>query len=299
MLLNKRNLYLGLGIGSLVIAVVMGIVLYTKYGPHRPLNTDSQEMAKTFEITPQPSVISTSTPKVNESLSVTPQVTPEPTAIAPTPAREWMVYEGIDLREQQLEILVSFKCNDREVYIPPFTIIPWYPEVFDDGNFSIRSNNAVAWEHLGIHGLWVHSGLDILGNELTAYPFQNAIERNESGTLHDPDSFKQAVENCLIGSEIRIKQGTTISLNRVVAAVRVPSSEVEEVSTHVMDLVPYLSDVYPDSGFGKMTSPGMLLYFCGRRLNGESYNTNENYWTQSRIIIGFEPFIASELIDNN
>lgn len=294
MLPNKKNLYLGLGISSLVLAVVMGTVLFVKYGPRRPLITNPQDIGATFEITPQPSFTPTSTPKMDELILAPLQITPESPVVLPTPTREWMVYEGINLREQQVEILVSLNCNEQEIYIPPFTVIPWYPEVFEDGNFAVRSNNAVAWDHLGIYGLWVHSGLDILGNELTAYPLQNALERNESGTLHDPDSFKQALENCLIGGEIRIKQGETILLNRVVAAVRVPTDEVEEASTHVMDLVPYLSEFYPDSGFEKLTSPGMLLYFCGRRLNGESYNTNENYWTQSRIIIGFEPVTASE-----
>lgn len=294
MLPNKRNVYLGLGISSLVIAVVMGIVLYTKYGPHKPSTVVPQTIATTFEITSQPSITPTLTPEMVESLIAPLEITTESPVISPTPTREWMVYEGVDLREQQVEILVSFNCNEQEVYIPPFTIIPWYPEVFEDGKFAIRSNNAVAWDHLGIYGLWVHSGLDFLGNELTAYPLQNALERNKSGTLHDPESFNQALKNCLIGGEIRIKQGNTISLNRVVAAVRVPTDEVEETSTHVMDLVPYLSEFYPDSGFEKMTSPGMLLYFCGRRLNGESYNPNENYYTQSRIIIGFEPVTASD-----
>ena len=295
---NKKNVFLGLGISSLVISVVMGIVLYNKYGPHLPLSTVPPEIAASFIITSQPSIEHSPTPPsvetpdalIGEPIPLTEEV---PTLL-PVPTQEWMVYDGIDLREQQVEILVSLNCDDQDVYIRKFTVIPWYPEVFSNGQFAVTSNNSVAWEHLGFYGLWVHSGQDIIGNELTAYPLQNALERNDVGLLHDPTSFDKALNSCLIGSKITIKQGDTISLNQVVAAVRVPSGKVEEVSSHVMDLLPYLAETYPDSGFDKMTTPGMLLYFCGRRLNGESYNLNENYWTQSRIIIGFQPLTTSD-----
>lgn len=295
---NKKYIFLGLGISSLVISVVMGIVLYNKHGPHVPLSTVPPEIAASFIITPQPTIEPSPTPtplKTFDSPKVDPtSPTEEVPILTPAPTQEWMVYDGIDLREQQVEILVSLNCDDQEVYIQQFTVIPWHPEVFTNGQFAVTSNNAVAWEHLGFYGLWVHSGQDIIGNELTAYPLQNALERNEAGILHDPTSFDKALDSCLISSEISIKQGDTISLNQVVAAVRVPSEKVEEVSSHVMDLLPYLAETYPDSGFDQMTSPGMLLYFCGRRLNGESYNVNENYWTQSRIIIGFQPSTTSD-----
>lgn len=290
---NKKNIFLGLGISSLVISVVMGIVLYDKYGPHIPLSIVPPEIAASFIITSQPSIEPSPTPTPLKTVaSPTEDPTPlteEVSTLLPVPTEEWMVYDGIDLHEQQVEILVSLNCEDQEVYIQQFSIIPWHPEVFTNGQFAVTSNNAVAWEHLGLYGLWVHSGQDILGNELTAYPLQNTLERNDVGILHSPTSFDKALNSCLIGGEISIKQGDTISLNQVVAAVRVPSGKVEEVSSHVMDLQPYLAETYPDSGFDQMTAPGMLLYFCGRRLNGESYNVNENYWTQSRIIIGFQP----------
>ena len=295
---NKKNIFLGLGISSLVISVVMGIVLYNKYGPHLPLSAVPPEIATSFILPSQPSIEASPTPTAVDALD-TPKVDPTSPAekvpiIIPAPTEEWMVYDAIDLREQQVEILITLNCNDQEVYIRKFTVIPWYPEVFTNGQFAVTSNNAIAWEHLGFYGLWVHSGQDIIGNELTAFPLQNALERNDVGILHNPTSFNEALDSCLIGGEITIKQGETISLNQVVAAVRVPSGQVEEVSSHVMDLLPYLAETYPDSGFDQMTSPGMLLYFCGRRLNGESYNLNENYWTQSRIIIGFQPSTTSD-----
>ena len=92
-----------------------------------------------------------------------------------------------------------------------------------------------------------------------------------------------------MGSTLRLRQGDTISLSRVVAAVRVPPAGVDEVSRHPMELVPYLAEHYPDSGFDQMELPGLLFYFCGRNLSGEAFNINYDYWTQSRIIIGFMP----------
>ncbi|MCJ7696018.1 MAG: hypothetical protein MUO40_11435, partial [Anaerolineaceae bacterium] len=156
------------------------------------------------------------------------------------------------------------------------------------------ANHSVAWEHLGIYGLWIHSGLDSLGNQLAAYPLQNYLERDERGYMRYLVEFDQAVQDCLIGSQIRIKQGDTISINKVVAAVRINPREVEEVSRHVMDLVPYLAENYPGKGFEQLDSPGMLFYFCGRALSGESKNLNENYWVQARIIVGFEPAQESD-----
>jgi hypothetical protein len=74
-----------------------------------------------------------------------------------------------------------------------------------------------------------------------------------------------------------------------VAAVRVPPAGVVEVSQNPMELVPYLAENYPDSGFDLMDNPGLLFYFCGRQLTGETFNNDLDYWTQSRIIIGFMP----------
>ncbi len=288
---NQSRFLLILGIGSLIVTTIMGAVLFQKYGPSRIPPSVPQEIATLFKPTSTPLPQQTVDPSVEKP---TPTPTPEAPILSQPDPVPWMTYDGIDLSEQEVEILLTLTCRDQQVYIPPFTIIPWHPEVFTNGQFAVTSNNAVAWEHLGVYGLWVHSGQDMLGNELTAFPIQNMLERNEKGVLHNPESFTKALNDCFLGGELLLKQGDTISRNNVVAAVRVPSSEVAEVSSHVMDLTPYLMENYPDSGFDQLQSPGMLLYFCGRRLDGESYNSTESYWTQSRIIIGFEPVNAGE-----
>jgi len=270
----------------------MGTVLYIKYGPQRSLTKAPESIVNEFvQNTPQmTSEIIFSSPTTETTTPIqktpaTPTKTPEP---------EWMTYNGLDLRDQDIEVLVLMNCNSDSVYLPSFTVIPWYPDVFTQGDFLISANNSVAWDHLGFYGLWIHSGLDSLGNPLAAYPLQNYLERDARGYMRYPEEFEQAVQECLIGSQVRIKQGDTISINKVVAAVRIVPEDVEEVSRHVMDLVPYLAENYPGKGFELLESPGMLFYFCGRALSGESKNLNENYWVQARIIIGFEPAQESE-----
>jgi len=71
--------------------------------------------------------------------------------------------------------------------------------------------------------------------------------------------------------------------------VRVPSEEVEELSRHTMDLVPYLAGAYPESGFAELDPNALLIYFCGRAALDEITNTNADYWTQTRFIIAIEP----------
>jgi hypothetical protein len=124
---------------------------------------------------------------------------------------------------------------------------------------------------------------------LPAYPLQLYLENDARGYRRSPAEFTANLQDCLIGAELRLRQGDAFSVSEVVAAVRIPPLEVNEVSRHPMDLVPYLAENYPDSGFDQMDVPGLLFYFCGRQLTGEAYNSDFDYWTQSRIIIGFMP----------
>ena len=81
------------------------------------------------------------------------------------------------------------------------------------------------------------------------------------GSFRDPGGVDQHLKDCVINAEMYLHQENTVSANVVVAAVRVPPSEVDEVSQHSMDLVPYLADTYPDSGFDKMHPPGLVFFF--------------------------------------
>lgn len=213
-------------------------------------------------------------------------LTLSPTA---TPTSVWMTYDGIDFRDQEIEVLLTMRCDQTQVYLDPFQVVPYSPEIIESGTFLFNLDFALAWEHLGFHGLWIHSGQSNQGGGLPAYPLQLYLENNAQGFRRNPDETFDHLQNCLIGSQMILRQGETLSTNKVVAAVRVPPSAVDEVSRHPMELVPYLAENYPDSGFEQMELPGLLFYFCGRQLSGETINTNYDYWTQSRFIIGFMP----------
>jgi hypothetical protein len=200
-----------------------------------------------------------------------------------------MTYEEIDFRDQKIEALITMRCGQDQVYLQPFLVTPYTPELMESGAFNYNYNFSMAWEHLGFYGLWIHSGqlLDLTG--LPAYPLQLYLENNEKGYRRTLDEFNEHIQTCLIDGELHLRQGNELSTSKVIAAVRIPPEDVDEVSQHPMDLVPYLAQNYPDSGFDRMEPPGLLFYFCGRHLNGEPFNQDLDYWTQSRIIIGFMP----------
>jgi hypothetical protein len=168
-------------------------------------------------------------------------------------------------------------------------VVPYSPEIIESGIFYSDLNFSIAWEHLGFYGLWIHSGQSPTSGDLPAYPLQLYLENDARGYRRYPADFQAHMQDCLIGAELRLRQEETISISEVVAAVRIPPPEVIEVSRQPMELVPYLAENYPDSGFDRMDPPGLLFYFCGRQLSGEAFNSDLDYWTQSRIIIGFMP----------
>lgn len=208
----------------------------------------------------------------------------------PTVAPDWMTYDGLDLNNNSIKFTLRPICEDGLIAIPEFKVHTWHPEIFESGVFNVGKNTAVAWDHLGYYGLWMHSGLDVNGQPLTAYPLQNYLEIDANGKIRNTDDFATFVQTCLLNSLVVIEQDGSLSVNRISAAVRIPSEDVLGVSQHVMDLVPYLAEAYPESGFDKLKPPSILLYFCGRRLSNETMDPEMNYWTQSRIIIAFEPW---------
>lgn len=210
-----------------------------------------------------------------------------PLVVEPTP--EWMTYDGLDLSDQTMKVTINLACENKAILLPEFNLHTWYPEVFDDGTFDVSANTAIAWDHLGYYGLWMHSGQDILGRRLTAFDLHNYLERDSKGYLRDPFEFDQALQECLVGSIVRLQAGGKTSLSRITAGVRVPNGQVEELSGHVMDLVPYLAEQSPESGFRDLQTPGLLFYFCGRNLVGEAKDPNSFFYAQSRIIIAMEP----------
>lgn len=273
-----------LGIGLILLAVFWG-----------QLSSSKEDALDGTQQIIQPDVFgthgSTSTPGSDQSPTIpNPIIQP---VIKPSPTPVWMVYDGIDLRDAEVDALFTLRCDQDVIYLEPFRIVPYSPELMGGGEFSTDRDFSVAWEHLGYYGLWIHSGLAYDIGELAAYPLQIQIEQDARGFFRTPNEVSRYLEDCVIGAEVRMHQGDSVSVNTIIAAVRVPPTGIVEVSRHVMDLVPYLAETYPDSGFEEMSPPGLLFYFCGQQLTGEMANPNYNKWTQARFIIGVMP-VADE-----
>ena len=203
---------------------------------------------------------------------------------------EWMTFGKIDLLAANVGITFTMRCEDgTQVEIPPIDIITWYPEVFEEGEFGIGKRLAVAWEHLGYEGLWIHSGWDFWQERSPATDLQYFLETNNLNEVQSLEVIGEKLSGCLLGSSVAVYQEGTIQDALVAAAVRIPAGEVDELSRHTMDLVPYLASAYPDSGFSELDPDAMLLYFCGRAAIDELTDPDAEYWTQTRFVIAISP----------
>jgi len=124
----------------------------------------------------------------------------------------------------------------------------------------------------GIFGLSVHQQL--------------TDELNEVQPL---ESIESRLKECLYGNQVSLEQQEQTFGGQVVAAVRVPAVGVEELSKHTMDLVPYLAQAYPQSGFADLNEDALLIFFCGRAALDERTDPEAGYWTQTRYVIAIEP----------
>ena len=291
-----------LGLFSLstgILAIVLGLLALQSYQPQiaAPLpvaqapsdpfiNTTANEAEPLLAAELAP----TAEPKLNaakKNLLPRPQPTAMPTPV-PTPTIPWMEFNKISILEQPTVMTIQPGCGDKAFASPEFRILPWAADIFDRGEFDITRRTAVAWEHLGYTGLWIHSGSDWAGSPLAASPLQNYLERKGGWLKRTPVEFDQNAADCLIGGKVSLKLGDQLLEGKVTAILRVPTADVEEVSTHVMDLVPYLAKTYPDSGFDKLKAPELLLYFCGRLLTGETPDYSLPDYSRTRIIVAMD-----------
>ena len=203
---------------------------------------------------------------------------------------QWMAFGGMDLLDQQVGFTFSMRCpDDKQVEILPIDIIPWYPGVFEDGKFGIGKDLAIAWEHLGYQGLWIHSGWDFWLERSPATDLQYFLETNALNEVQPLESMEVRLNECLLGSEVEVYSQALSRQGKVTAAVRIPSGQVEELSRHTMDLAPYLASIYPESSFAELDPDALLIYFCGRAALDEITDPNADYWTQTRYIIAISP----------
>lgn len=272
-----------LGIGMILLAIFWK-------EPQNPNINVSAATQQIFQVTTAVGTNSTQMPHTSNLLTTPAQTIPEASIHTPTSA--WMTYDGIDFRDKEVEVLFTMRCNQDTVYFEPFRVVPYTPDAEQNREFYENMDFSIAWEHLDFYMLWVHSGLAVGIGELTAYPLQSYLEKDARGFFRSPSTVNEHLQDCVIDAEMHLLQENTISVSKVVAAVRVPPSEVDEVSRHATDLVPYLAETYPDSGFDQMYPPGLVFYFCGQQLTGEMANPNYGQWTQARFIIGFMPVTA-------
>ena len=203
---------------------------------------------------------------------------------------EWMTFDGMDLLADEVGFTFSLRCPvGKKVDILPIDIIAWHPGVFEIGEFGIGKDLAVAWEHLGYEGLWIHSGWDFWLERSPATDLQYFLETNDLNEVQPLKSLEAKLNECLLGSDVEVYNEGSVRQGQVMAAVRIPSGQVEELSRHTMDLAPYLASAYPDSGFAELDPDALLIYFCGRAALDEITDPDADYWTQTRYIIAIAP----------
>ena len=210
--------------------------------------------------------------------------------LTPQEDEQWMSFDGMDLLGEEVGFTFSMRCpRGKQVEILPIDIIAWYPGVFENGEFGIGKDLAVAWEHLGYEGLWIHSGWDFWLERSPATDLQYFLETNDLNEVQPLKSLEAKLNECLVGSDVEVYTQGSMRQGQVSAAVRIPSGEVEELSHHTMDLVPYLASAYPQSGFADLDPYALLIYFCGRAALDEISNPDADYWTQTRYVIAIAP----------
>lgn len=202
----------------------------------------------------------------------------------------WMKFGNLNLLDGEVSFSFNTKCDDeKQVSIPPIQIIPWHAEVFDGEDFGIGKNVAIAWEHLGYEGLWIHSGWDFWSERSPATDLQYFLETDAVNEVQPLEQIESRLNDCLLGDQVSLEQQELIYAGQVAAVVRVPADGVEELSKHTMDLVPYLAQAYPEKGFADLDEGALLIYFCGRAALDERTDPNAGYWTQTRYVIALEP----------
>lgn len=205
-------------------------------------------------------------------------------------AEAWMTFDGMDLLGEDVGFSFSMRCPiGKKVDILPIDIIAWHPEVFENGEFGIGKELAIAWEHLGYEGLWIHSGWDFWLERSPATDLQYFLETNDLNEVQPLKSLEAKLNECLLGSDVQVYNADMVRQGQVIAAVRIPSGQVEELSKHTMDLAPYLASAYPESGFTDLNPDALLIYFCGRAALDEITDPDADYWTQTRYVIAISP----------
>lgn len=272
---NPLLLIVGIVFSAMAILILVKMIRFEKF---------DQNLSSTIREQPTINLVDQSaTPIVNDI-----QLVGE--APEEDESEQWMTFDGMDLLEGKVGFSFSMRCTgSKQVNIPPVEVIPWHPEVFEDGEFGIGKELAVAWEHLGYEGLWIHSGWDFWLERSPATDLQYFLETDDLNEVQPLETLEARLNECLRGSDVEVSSEGIVRHGQVTAAVRIPSGEVEELSRHTMDLAPYLASAYPESGFTELDPNALLIYFCGRAALDEITDPDADYWTQTRYVIAIAP----------
>ena len=272
---NPLLLIVGIVFSAMAIFILVKMIRFEKF---------DQNLSSTIPEQPTINIVDQSaTPIVNDI-----QLVGE--APEEDESEQWMTFDGMDLLEGKVGFSFSMRCpGSKQVNIPPVEIIPWHPGVFEDGEFGIGKELAVAWEHLEYEGLWIHSGWDFWLERSPATDLQYFLETDDLNEVQPLETLEARLNECLRGSDVEVNSEGIVRHGQVTAAVRVPSGEVEDLSRHTMDLAPYLASAYPESGFTELDPNALLIYFCGRAALDEITDPDADYWTQTRYVIAIAP----------
>ncbi|MBP7212628.1 MAG: hypothetical protein KBA03_00185 [Anaerolineaceae bacterium] len=270
-------LILGL-VFSLLAGIVIGKSLRYKNSPILELLPINSSRSSIIEEKPQ------------ENQGPSDMQNPENSANLLSKEAKFMNFAGLDLLNGEVGFRFESKCDGGvAVSIPPIQISAWHESVFEDNEFDIGKNISVGWEHLGYDGLWIHSGWDFWNERSPATDLQYFIETDALNEVQDLKTIETRLNECLRGSFVSLSEGDTVKNGVVAAAVRIPATAVDEMSGKTMELVPWLAEKYPESGFDRLSENALLINFCGRAALDERTDPKAGYWTQSRYILAIEP----------
>lgn len=211
------------------------------------------------------------------------QGTPEPTK-EPTPESELITewrFGNIDFGNKDKQIGIAYFLGENQILVPNFTPITWFEGLYETGAFEPKENTGLIYlDSSNRKILNVHSGRQgpLHQEGYSAYKLQIYLEEHpENGVRRLPIEINKVVAN-IIGSDVVFKQEDKFAYSKIVAAVRVPPLKVIESQQHVFDIVSWLSQNYPDSGFRNVQGGDrniVVTKFCGRLLGGEQNLIND------------------------
>ena len=232
--------------------------------PHGPVEDnffyrEAQRLAESTHVAPTP---------------FQPQPTSEVTLESPpTPEtyNAW-VFDNIDLSNSRKQIDMGFYIGQDTILVPYFTPVAFYEGVLEDGAFEAESNTGMTYlDGLNRKILNLHSGrrsaLDTRG--FTAWALQKYLEEYPStGSRRHPREVDEFIKKSVVGSSVVVREDKVSSNSKIVAGVRVGPQRVAESQEHVGDIIDWLGQNYPDSGFADLgrNHETLVIKFCGRLL---------------------------------